>query len=166
MRKFGLVLVVLMLFGVGKVFAQQHYVAAELSLLGLGVRYEFQLNPHFSLGARAYVAGGFFSTSYSIYATASFYPWAGNFFVGANAGFRLRQFFPDTQFETNFGGFVFAPEIGWRIDAGTPGGFYVQPGIRIPLHFIGQQDISPDNPDTVESFIPGFTLYIGFGWMF
>ncbi|MCL2792577.1 MAG: hypothetical protein FWD87_05730 [Spirochaetaceae bacterium] len=168
MKKVLFLLIILTVVA-GGAFAQQHYVSGDLILLGLGARYEFQLTPSFSVGALTYVSGGLFSTSYGVYGTGYFYPWGRDpFYVALHAGFRTRTFFPDTSWETNFSGFMLAPEVGWRIDAGNPGGFFVRPGIRIPLHFVGAQEVTTDAGGTekVNAVVPGFVLFVSLGMMF
>ncbi|MCL2441828.1 MAG: hypothetical protein FWD14_08805 [Treponema sp.] len=175
MKKLGVVLMVLMLFSIGSLYADSdmaadatHFITGELSFVGAGIHYEYMITPKLGVGARAYVDGGIFTSTQGYFATVSFYPLKGVFFIGANAGWRIITIFPDTDWETSAGGFTFAPEVGWKIDLGKPGGIYFKPGIRLPLTYMGKSEVEKTDgtKEEVASFWPGFTPYIGFGWMF
>jgi hypothetical protein len=100
--------------------------------------------------------------------SARFYPWGKNFFVGAGLGFHIHTTLEDGAFK-NMTGAAITPEIGWKIDVGNTGGFFIQPGIKMPIT-LGVIEVSDTfvNDDDDGSFgvgvgvIPYFGLGIAF----
>jgi hypothetical protein len=120
--------------------ARLNWISGEANLLlGLGgVRYERMLNSRMSLGANAYWSVPFLLLSeLGIDASFRFYPWGRTFFVGAGLGFHrhigiILGLGNDYDYQEMLGGAV-TPEVGWKIDVGEVGGFYIQPGIKAPI---------------------------------
>lgn len=65
--------------------------------------------------------------------------------------YRYRDSFTTVE-ETFFTpGFILAPGFGWVIDVGGPGGFFISPGVQVPLVFDG------------DLVAVGFNFYFGIG---
>jgi hypothetical protein len=133
-----------------------NWISGEISLLGLGVRYERMLNSQWSVGANVYWTSFIFIyTEYSADATVRFYPWGKTFFTGIGVGYH-------DQLWTG-SGFALTPEVGWKIDVGEKGSFFLQPGIKLPVNF------PVLNRYWTDEFVVGFfppLLYFGMGGMF
>ena len=180
MKKRLLFCLVLVMLVAGGVFAQNrpanirdNWIQGELGLLGVGVRYERMLNSQWSVGANIYWSSFFIIwNELGIDATARYYPWGTNFFVGLGLGFHTHT---GTAEETYKGkkysewvtitGVALTPEVGWKIDVGEEGGFYVQPGIKIPIT-IGKQDAIVSGAKTKTSVGFGVVPYCGLGYAF
>ena len=120
---------------------------STLIALGFSVNYEYMLSPNFSIGA--YLESGL--NNFGSSATGRYYPWGKTFFVGLGLGYGLvGSLYPNiehTYYDNYYNesrtehilssvfGFLFTPSVGWKIDIGAPGGFFLQPGIRIPIGF-------------------------------
>jgi len=142
---------VLALVVAGGVFAQgkasaggkvKNWISGEVSLLGAGARYERMLNDKFSIGANAYWSTFFIVwNELEIGASARFYPWGNSFFAGLGLGFHIHTGVYSYKYEgggsvTWFGsvtGAAITPELGWKIDVGGPGKFFLQPGVKMPI---------------------------------
>ena len=110
--------------------------------INFGIRYERMLGLKTSLGVCIYNHWGFVGnaqySSYNYYEINTFfrfYPWGKTFFLGTGLGyynyFKLFQVYPDLDNPTymKYNGFIFIPEIGWKIDVGEVGRFYIMPCI-------------------------------------
>jgi TolB-like protein len=136
--------------------ARDNWISAELGgfySVGLGARYERMLNSKVSLGANVFwnftLLGNSEITFNLLRIDASFrwYPWGKTFFVGAALGFHYQHdsigysylLTEERPFiradEGLIYGFAISPEIGWKIDVGNVGGFYLLFGITYPLVF-------------------------------
>ncbi|MCL2762007.1 MAG: hypothetical protein FWD36_02215 [Treponema sp.] len=203
-RIFVLVLAVLI---AGSVFAEQqanskaHWLSGELSILGVGARYEYMLSPNLSISVNVYFNNLFlFLNDWGFAAAGRFYPWGKTFFAELGLGYGFHSTFKDFTYndtynagsiwdddllewvpnmvtekrtETDFvgiTGFVVAPGVGWKIDVGAPGGFYVQPGIKLPITFGDQEPIitwgTGQKYDTQFGVGMGFIIYCGLGYAF
>jgi hypothetical protein len=93
-----------------------------------GARYERMLDSKISLGAHIYY--DFWFRRFSIDALFRFYPNGKAFYVGAGLGLGLWSSW-SWSWSGSGGGFymVIPVEVGWKIDVGKEGGFYIQPGI-------------------------------------
>jgi hypothetical protein len=58
-------------------------------------------------------------------------------------------------------GVAISPGVGWKFDPGEAGGFFIEPGISVPIT-IGQKSISGDETGVSA----GFLVYFGFGGSF
>ena len=175
-----LILTVLM---TGVVFAQEdvkkNWVSGEISLLGVGVRYEFMLNPKFSVGVNGYWNNLFIVwNDWGVGANGRFYPWGGSFFAELGLGFSFHSGIDDYNVTVNDNTYIgsdwvgttgvgIAPGVGWKIDAGKPGGFFVQPGIRVPVT-LGRKKPIIDiyRYDGKFGAGVGVIIYCGFGGAF
>ncbi|MCL2601435.1 MAG: hypothetical protein FWD91_01330, partial [Treponema sp.] len=161
-------------FSAGSLFAQEepgdliNWASLELNFVGYGVRYERMLSSQLSVGANFYSNGGILlgsGTSLGVGAFVRYYPWTGNFFAGAGVGYHTIEkadIVNNKDVIVSTTGIAITPEVGWRIDVGYKGGFYVQPGIRVPISF-GVSN-APDE-DGIQNDV-GFTPYLSLGWAF
>lgn len=188
MKKIVCFLVLLCLI-MGAAFAQSksssksvdNWISGEVSLLGIGARYERMLNKNISIGVNAYWNSFIFIWN-EIEAGASFrYYIFPIFFIGSGLGFHIHtgtyeytdtytDWYGRTQEETYswFGsvyGVAITPEVGWKIDVGGKGGFFVQPGLKVPVTLGKLQPWG--GYDTSEFKVGvGFVPYCGLGFAF
>ena len=114
-----------------------NWISGEVSLLGMGVRYERMYNNNISFGGTAFFHSffdGFFC--YGVNFTSRYYPKASVFYAEIGIGFGMAE--NDVVVRNNIllyevTGVMFSPGIGWRIDIGEPGGFYINPMIIMPI---------------------------------
>ena len=130
------VLTMVLVFGMGatSAFAEsniQNWISGEISVLGAGVRYERMLNERFSVGVIA------FTTLFVNYTAGAqvfgrFYPWASNFYaeVGLGGGTASGGLVGSGN---RVSGIMITPGIGWRVDVGEPGRFFLNPNISMPV---------------------------------
>jgi hypothetical protein len=165
MNKKGIFLLfVLVVIITGGVFAQEaakeesgdsgikNWASGEVSLLGIGGRYERMLTDKISIGGTFFFHSFFFLwNSLGITASARYYPWAGMFYAELGLGYGWVSGTEEYTYKTGYGqiitaewvytnaGVMLTPGVGWRIDFGTPGGFYINPMISLPIVF-GMKD--------------------------
>ena len=114
---------------------------------GIGARYERMLSPKFSLGANVFIYDFIiFWLHFGINPFFRYYPWGKTFFVSAalNIQWRTngwRAYLEDHRLLV-FGTGI-TPEVGWKIDIGKAGSFFIQPSIAYPIIF--ERGISIDN---------------------
>lgn len=169
---------VLALSGAGKVFAQsdgdgsggvKNWLSGEAGFSGFGVRYERMLSDTFSVGATGFINSAlFFWNSFGLQASGRYYPWAGNFYLelGLGAGVitgGVGIYLADEWYYT-VGGMV-TPGLGWKIDVGKPGGFFINPMISVPVVFgKGTPAIGYITEEGyTEEFIIGTNFRLAFG---
>ena len=129
--------------------------------------------------------------AFGIDALFRFYPWGRKFYLGVALGyFKTGNYFYDhfsqgrmdasgnyTADKTSYSygfltGFAITPEIGWKIDVGKEGGFFIQPGFAGTL-ITGNMthvnsygdDIDNGNPAS-EGFNVNLRFYLGAGYAF
>jgi hypothetical protein len=181
MLKKGLLVLVLACVLAGGVFAQEKtadvekfWVSGEVSLVGAGARAEYMLTPKFSVGLNAYWTSLFFIFNVlGINAVGRFYPWGKMFYAGLGLGFAIHTGVEDFRKDgkridnsdtlISRTGFDFVPEIGWKIDLGKPGGFFLNPHAQLPLT-LGVQKAWGETGDFGVSV--GFRAALGLGWAF
>ena len=136
--------------------ARNNWMSYELAFVGIGVRYERMLSSKISLGANIY-GNPFFPFAGKYFDINSFfrvYPWGKTFFLGAGLGY-YHYFDYGFPGDPNIDGFSIIPEIGWKIDVGKAGGFYIMPCITWPMVI------------SKMGFTPGFrVIYFGMGHAF
>jgi hypothetical protein len=132
----GLVLATLV---AGGVFAQtKNWISGQVSLLGGGAGYERTLMPILGVGGEAY-----FTSFFGIFTTiaaegfAKWYPFKKTFYVKLGLGFGYSPSFEGAKGNP---GFLVDPAVGWKIDVGKPGGFFIEPKAGIPI-VIGKEVI-------------------------
>lgn len=189
--KKGVIVLVFALVVASGVFAQEeksasslsNWISGELSFLGVGARYEHMLNDNYSIGANAYWSSFFFLwNELGVDVTARYYPWGQgkNFFVGVGLGFHIHTGTYEYEYDNYLGGkstaswfgavtgVAITPEVGWKIDVGEVGGFYLQPGIKIPITFGLLEPYTFTGGSTESEFRAGFGFvpYFGMGYAF
>ena len=196
MKKF-LFVVIIMSVAAGGAFAQAdsntHWVSGEVSLLGIGARYEYMLTPNFSVGAHMYASTLIIWNNTGISAVGRYYPWGNIFFGELALGFGYNSGVRDYEYKYEDGswgywlhgsgvrkgndwvgitGFLVAPAVGWKIDVGNKGGFFLQPGVKVPI-VIGKKKPIIDwwGDDVMLSgskvgIGAGFLPYLGMGYAF
>ena len=147
-----------------------HWISGELSILGVGARYEFMISENLSIGANIYWSSLFFFwNELGIHASARFYPWAGIFFVGASLGFHIHTSLqPGDNYvgDVAITGVAISPEVGWRITVGERG-FFIQPGAKLPITFGARERTHwIDGRQTSFGVGVGFIPYFGMGFTF
>ena len=141
--------------------ARNNWIAGELSAVAIGVKYERMLSPKTSLGANFYwsplggfvpftrgdVASDFEGGGFVIDVSFRVYPWGKTFFFGLSLGFCYSPYTTFTYGYDLYGhetrenqprdmyGLAVTPEIGWKIDVGKAGGFYLRTGFAFPIIF-------------------------------
>jgi hypothetical protein len=133
--------------GFGSDSGFSNWFSGEVSVLGAGARFERMLNDKMSIGANLYYNTFIFSY-HDLGADFSFryYPWGGSgqipegLFFGGGVGFHMNWFswtYGIVEYDDllMFYGGAITPDIGWKLDLGEPGGFFIQPGIKIPIMF-------------------------------
>ena len=124
--------------------ARNNWISADISVFGFGLRYERMLGPKVSLGTYVYTGGYWwlgeeFST-FGVDAALRWYPWGKTFFMGAALGYYYYyHYYYNYSSYSSYSGATITPEIGWRIDVGNAGGFYIQFGVAavLPLGVYG-----------------------------
>jgi hypothetical protein len=141
--------------------AKSNWISGELSLIGIGARYERMLSSQLSVGVNAYWSSLFFFwNELEAGAFARFYPWGKNFFVGAGAGFHIHTAITGDLEAESISGVAITPELGWKIDTGKTGGFFIQPGIRLPIT-LGTNDVKEEF-GVGFGFVPYFSMGLAF----
>ncbi|MDR2110039.1 MAG: hypothetical protein LBP32_01890 [Spirochaetaceae bacterium] len=154
---------VLAVAAAGGIFAQEkaanvrnNWISGEVSLIGGGARYERMFGPKFSAGVDAYWSSLFFFwNEMEAGLFGRFYPWGDTFFAEAGLGFHLHTALTSDDAEV-ITGVAISPAVGWKIDLGNPGGFFIQPGIKLPITF-GTNDVT-DKFDVGVGIVPYFGL--------
>ena len=136
MRKVFFVLALVMLITSG-LFAQanvrNNWISGELSFLGVGARYERMLNEHWSIGGNVYYNFLLFWNDLGIDFSARYYIWKG-LHVGLALGYHWHTgIYDEIDGWAAINGVGITPEIGWKIDVGKEGGFFISPGIKTPI---------------------------------
>jgi hypothetical protein len=163
----------------GGVFAQEKtanvkrsWLSGEVSLFGAGARYEFMVNDKLSVGVNAYWTSLLFIfNDLGANVVARFYPWGKTFYGGLGLGFGghtgTEAFIKDGKKGSTTivsrSGFDVVPELGWKLDVGKPGGFFLNPHVQLPLT-LGVQYSGTDEGDFGLSV--GFRAALGMGWSF
>jgi len=153
-KKFVLVLVFMAVVA-GGVFAQwpatatwgkkKNFVSGTASILGGGVSFERFLAPKWSIGGDFY-----YSTLFIIWnemevgGFGRYYIWNG-LFAEMGLGFHIHWGRVSGSKALGWGwsydrilGFAITPGMGFKFDPGKPGGFYVEPGIKVPITLGGK----------------------------
>ena len=128
----------------GSIYGNATFYGSSFSMIaypmpGLSLQYERMINSHISLGAYLY-ACYLWSFAFGMDGFFRFYLWEKTFFLGISLGYS----YINGDLDIKESGFAITPEIGWKIDIGKIGGFYIQPGLafsilpandNIPLNF-------------------------------
>ena len=164
---------VLALVAAGGVFAQEkqtsdvkNWFSGEVSILGAGVRYERMLSEKFSIGANVYYNTLIIWNDFDVGFSFRGYVWRQLLFVGGQVGFHTHRV------GLALGriiGAAITPEIGFRIDVGDAGKFFLQPGIKIPITLGGYKSYYYWNDSSYKAQFRagvGVIPYLGLGYAF
>jgi len=124
----------------GAASAQNFWLSGEGSGAGAGARIELMLTNKLSVGINGFSLAydyvtylikdkdtkRFVDSITGVNLFARLYIVENQFFIGIGLGYHIYN---------EAGGFGITPEIGWKIDFGKPGGFFISPGIIVPLTF-------------------------------
>ena len=182
MKKFACLLILAML-AAGAVFAQEesdgvlnNWISGEVNVFGGGFRYEYAFNPSLSLGFNTYASTMVFFYEIGADIAFRFYPGGKVFFLGLGAGYHWHmEFFGGVQAPSNaeasliavMRGFAVTPDIGFKIDVGKKGGFFLSPGIKVPITIGRVGEISAYEGFTDEIGVKvGVVPYFAFGGAF
>jgi hypothetical protein len=142
----------------GGVWAQsgaKNAISGDISLIGAGLSYERVLTPKFSIGGTAFYHNFFiFFTSLGVNVTGRFYPWARTFYAGLNLGF-------GSNFTLN--GVMITPAVGWKIDVGKGGAFFINPELSLPI-VLGVQENELGESGFGNLAIPRVSFGIGYAF--
>ena len=188
--------------------ARNNWLSVGVTIAGGGIKYERMLHKNWSLGGDFYfqyitVFGDFFQIGGGI--TTRLYPFGKAFYIGLGLG--VDSFtnsedqyyingekvtwneYQDTKLYSYvtkeevlisyyYFGISIVPELGWRVDFGNTGGFYMDFGVKLPL-VIGWRNENKDirkkdyysedisyTYNSYNDFWYGFVPYIGFGIAF
>jgi hypothetical protein len=185
MTKKDLLVLVLTAIVAGGIFAQEKtadakkfWFSGETSFLGAGARGEYMLMPKLSAGLNAYWTSWFFLfNNIGINVVGRFYPWGKTFYAGLGFGLGVHsgiepiskdgQTVPGTAWFIARIGFDVVPELGWKIDVGNPGGFFLNPLVQLPLTFGNQKWANTGEDHEGDfGFSVGFRASLGLGWAF
>jgi hypothetical protein len=125
----------------------KNWFSGEISIIGLGLRYERMLSSKMGFGVNVYYDTLFF-LSHDLEAGVSFrgYPWGGTgtaaegIYFGGGLGFHMSWYdwgwgsysWSFSDLAILYGGAI-SFDVGWRIDVGSRGGFFIEPGVKFPL---------------------------------
>ena len=191
-RKGVFLLLVLVIFIGGGLFAQQrrgarridNWISGEIGFFNTGIRYERMLNSQFSIGAEAYWNSFiFFWNDLGIIAAARFYP-NEMFFLELGLGYNYHTGEGEYKYQgynylsgetgtvtttawMSTSGVCISPGLGLRIDPGARGGFFVSPGLKVPVTIGSQKPVtwlfSYDYKSEIGVGV-GIMLYCGLGY--
>ncbi|MDR2808793.1 MAG: hypothetical protein LBB43_07300 [Spirochaetaceae bacterium] len=148
---------------------KKNFVSVDLGILLAGARYERFLTQKISVGANVYWANSFIIfNEFEIGLFARYYLWQGLFGeLGLgfhnHSGTEARGDGTDGVFSTT--GVSITPTVGWKFDPGNAGGFFVEPGISVPIT-IGQKSEWMSSEESEVGVSAGFVLFCGLGWAF
>jgi hypothetical protein len=183
----GLILVMIVTggaFAQKSASAKKNWISGEVGLLGAGLRYERMLGEKLSLGVDAYWQSTFFIwNDMGAVVAARLYPWGGIFFAELGLGFNYHTGTGTYEYEYEILGRKFTeesiglmattgvgivPGIGWKIDVGKPGGFFLTPQIHLPLTLGVKKPTFTvyGDPEGKFGFGFGFRASLGLGFAF
>ena len=165
LMKKGIVFMVLVTVLAGTAFSQDgresggptHWISGELNMMGSGIKYEYQFMPNLTFGANFFKSDFRESSTLVAGVFARYYPFSGRvFFAEIGLGYGTRESWADwknddfeggvsvhegERYLTKTVGVAISPAVGWRIDIGRQGAFFLEPGVRIPITIGGQEFI-------------------------
>jgi hypothetical protein len=148
---------------------EKNFVSVDVYALGGGLRYERFLSPKLSVGADVYWNIFLFTYGFEAGAFARYYPLNNGILKGLygelGLGWGLHSYEEtETQDYYSVGGVDISPSLGLKFDPGNAGGFFVEPGISIPIT-IGEKTNWRGSGKEFGAGI-GFVVYCGLGWAF
>jgi hypothetical protein len=177
------ILLVLVTFAAGGLFAQDegaaaesrgsvnNFISGEVGLITAGVRYERMLTPQISIGGVFYWNSFFIIfNELEVGAFGRFYIWNG-LFAELGLGFHIHT----GTYEYEIGGstyewvgsrtgFSISPGLGWKFDK-KPGGFFVVPGVAVPITLGKRDEMYTGDPREFGVDV-GVVIYcsLGYAW--
>jgi len=175
----------------GNLFAQsgpKNWVYGQVGLLGGGAGYERVLTPKISIGGEVYWNSLFlFFNSTVIEGYGKYYFTTKGIYGKLGLGYGRVTGFEDyvrPAYTTWYGttvpaqtyniayatnGFAIDPGVGWKIDVGGTGGFYIEPKINVPI-VLGQKsytwDLSGEAPKKEFKVGVNFVVAFAMGYAF
>ncbi|MCL2269916.1 MAG: hypothetical protein FWC24_01100 [Treponema sp.] len=140
---------------------RNNWISGEINMVGGGLSYERMLHSKWALGANFYYQYfGFVYNDLGIDVHARLYPSGRVFYLSVGIGYHGYE---SEYYYDSYGGYtstydyVFAinPGLGWKIDVGKPGGFFMDIGFKVPQLIGGHMRYT-------LNFVP----HIGFGGAF
>jgi hypothetical protein len=146
----------------------KNWISGEVNILGAGAMYERMLNKTIGIGANVYWNTLILWNELGADFVFRVHPGGGSFYFGTSVGYHTHTGFYDFTYKGSkyteswqiVDGLAVTPELGWRIDFGDPGGFFMQPGVRVPIT-LGWMEYYD-----LFSIGWGVVPYIGFGFAF
>lgn len=178
MKKCMLLLLFSLVLG-GGVFAQTNTVSAGVSAgaglpviasAGFQATYEFSIFPQLSVGANvfwevfplalfavAFTQDPNHLVVYGVEGQVHWYPFSKIFHVDAGLGWGYYM---------GMHTLVIAPGIGWKIDVGKPGGFIINPCLRLEIFKPLEENIFRNSDKNAELVPVNLTIYLNIGYSF
>ena len=133
----------------GSVYGLIEPIMVEYPFVGFGIQYERMLSSSMSIGVNGYYT--FLAENDNgngIEAFVRTYPWKKSFFLGVALGYGSlsTEDYPDSEtgiVRVTVSGFAVTPQFGWKIDAGSIGGLFVEIGAGITL-LLGESTYETD----------------------
>jgi hypothetical protein len=160
----------------GGLFAQEkpkNWVYGQVGLIGGGAGYERFLFPSLSIGGEVYFNSFFILwNSLAVEAYAKYYPLKGKvFYAKLGLGFGTVTGTEDyTYNNVTYGsqlystkGFLLDPGVGWKIDVGEPGKFYIEPKAGLAI-VMGKKDFGYDDAIFKVGVNPVFAFAMGYAF--
>ena len=153
----GLVLATLVAGGVFAQEAPKNWISGQVGLINGGAGYERVITPSLSVGGEAYFNSFFIIwNSFAVEGYAKFYPFKGKFYAKVGLGFgTVTTIDLNASTSPTTSGFLIDPGIGWKIDVGKPGSFFIEPKISVPI-VLGKNDYD-------DEFKVGTNFVVAFG---
>ena len=161
---------------------KKNFVSLDLGLIFGGARFERMLSPKLSVGVDAYWANSFIIFNELEAGLFARYYLVKGLYGELGVGYHVHSGVEDVSFELpNFSGggtrtataaglvattgVAVSPGLGWKFDPGKPGGFFIEPGVIVPIT-IGTKSYWLDIMDDEFGVSVGFVLFCGLGWSF
>ena len=169
----GLILATLVAGGVFAQEAPKNWISGQVGLINGGAGYERVITPSLSIGGEVYFNSFFIIwNSLAVEGYARFYPFKGKFYGKLGLGFGTVS--GTEEVETGWGGkaswfyqttgFLIDPGIGWKIDVGKPGAFFIEPKVSVPI-VLGKKEYDTLGSSYSENgeFKVGVNFVVAFG---
>jgi hypothetical protein len=120
----------------------KNWISGEISIFGVGARYERILTPEFSVGVDTdWSSLFFFWNELEVGLFGRLYPWETGFFVEAGLGYHIHTALGGDDGAEAMAGVAISPAVGWKIDVGRPGRLFITPGVKLPIT-LGVNDVT------------------------
>ena len=122
----------------------------------VGLRYDRDIHDFFSVGVRTFMSTAVPWKEAGALATGRFFPGRAALYFELGLGYGMM---PGKETENTVSGLLIAPALGFRIDVGRRGGYFINPFLNTP-HFV------INLKDTGEITNSGFAFGFGIGGRF